>query len=390
VNLLDLVLALVLVGAGYAGFRFGLAARALSWAGLAIGTLVGVLFVDDIATALQSSTPRTRLLGSLAFLFLVAVIGQTIGIAGGTLLRRHVRLSGRMQVADRVAGAFAGVLAVLIGVWLLTPALSSAPGWPARAARGSAIVRSVDSLAPSPPGSLATLGRLVGEAPFPDVFGLSTPDAGDPPTSGISSPIGQRIAPSVVRVEGRACDQIQQGSGFVAADEVVVTNAHVVAGEDGTEVFTADGDSLDGTVIAFDPDRDVAVLHVDDLSLDPLTRADGQVDAVGSVFGYPRGGPEHESPARIVQRIIAKGTDIYRTGVTRRDVYVLAASLAPGDSGGPLVDTDGNVIGLAFAIDPGNATTAFALTRAEVDAVVDPALRARSRSAVDTGPCLIG
>ncbi len=390
-NLLDLVLALALVSAGYAGFRFGLAARALSWAGLALGTVVGVLFVDDIASALQSSTPRTRLLGSLAFLFLVAVIGQTIGIAGGSLLRRHLPITGGLRVADRVAGAITGVLAVLVGVWLLTPALSSAPGWPARAARGSAIVRTVDGWAPAPPGSLATLGRLVGEAPFPEVFErLTTPDAGAPPTRGVSVAVSARVAPSVVRVEGRACDQIQQGSGFVAAADVVVTNAHVVAGERSTLVSTPDGRRLDAAIVAFDPHRDVAVLHVDGLRLAPLARADGDVDQIGAVFGYPRGGPEHESPARIAQRIVANGTDIYRTGSTRRDVFVLASALVPGDSGGPLVDGRARVVGLAFAIDPGDANTAFALTRQEFDRVLTRAITSGASGGVDAGPCLVG
>jgi S1-C subfamily serine protease len=391
VNVLDLVLAAALVAAGYGGYRFGLAARALSWAGLAVGTLVGVLFVDDIANLLQASTPRTRLLGSLAFLFLTAIVGQTLGIAAGSLLRRHLPVSGGLRTADRVAGALAGLLAVLMGVWLLTPALSSAPGWPARAARGSAIVRTVDGVAPAPPASLATLGRLVGDAPFPEVFEqLTTSDAGNPPTGGVPDLVSARVAASVVRIEGQACDQIQQGSGFVAASDVVVTNAHVVAGEGATRVFTPDGRRLDATVVAFNPDRDVAVLRVGGLDLATLRRDDGEVDETGSVFGYPRGGPLHESPARIAQRISARGTDIYRTDPTVRDVYVLAAELAPGDSGGPLVNQQGDVTGVAFAIDPGNSTTAFALTREEVDKTLTPVLRTGASNPVDAGPCLVG
>ena len=75
-NLLDgIVIAAALV-AGYTGYRCGLAARALSWAGLAVGILVGVEFVNDVARALHGSTPRTRLLACLAFLLLLAIVGQ--------------------------------------------------------------------------------------------------------------------------------------------------------------------------------------------------------------------------------------------------------------------------------------------------------------------------
>jgi S1-C subfamily serine protease len=68
-------------------------------------------------------------------------------------------------------------------------------------------------------------------------------------------------------------------------------------------------------------------------------------------------------------------------------VYVLAALLAPGDSGGPFVDTRGDVIGVAFAIDPGRTATGYALTDAEVRPVL---AEAQGRhDAVDTGSCLV-
>ncbi len=74
------------------------------------------------------------------------------------------------------------------------------------------------------------------------------------------------------------------------------------------------------------------------------------------------------APARIAEEIDARGTDIYRTTPTSRDVFVLAAQLAPGDSGAPLVDQFGRVVGVAFAIDPGRDGTAYALTTAELRA----------------------
>jgi S1-C subfamily serine protease len=391
VNLLDVFLIIAIGIASYTGYRFGLAARALSWAGLGVGLIVGVKFVDDIARALQGSTPRTRLLASLAFLLLVALVGQSLGIAVGSLVRRHLPATGGIRLVDRIAGGITGGLAVLVIVWLLIPGLANAPGWTARAVRGSAIVRQIDRVAPNPPSSLSTLGRLVGDAPFPEVFRqLTSSDVGSPPTQGFPPALSNRVSPAVVKVEGRSCDTIQQGSGFVAANGLVVTNAHVVAGERFTTVTVPSQGRLDALVVAFDPARDLAVLRVRGLTVAPLAIADAQIDETGGVFGYPGGGPEQQASARVAQRIVAQGTDIYRSGPTRRDVLVLAAKLFPGNSGGPFVDDKGRVAGVAFAVDPGAASTAYALATDEVTAVLHPVEVAGGGQLVDTGNCING
>jgi S1-C subfamily serine protease len=198
--------------------------------------------------------------------------------------------------------------------------------------------------------------------------------------------ISALVEASVVQVEGEACDQIQNGSGFVAAADTVVTNAHVVAGERRTAVETNDGRRLDATVVAFDPDRDLSILRVPDLDLAPLERATAGEGDTGAVYGHPGGGELRAAPARVADVVTARGTDIYRSGRIDRSVFVLAAELAPGDSGGPLVDQRGRVVGVAFAVDPGHAGTAYALTRDELD----PALGSPARTPVDTGPCVVG
>jgi S1-C subfamily serine protease len=391
VNVLDLVIVVAIAAAAWAGYRIGFTTRALSWAGLAAGIVFAVAFVDDVTRLFKSSPPRTRLLAALGFFVIVAMIGQTLGFVVGSMLRRRLAFTATLHRADRVLGGVLGGVGVLVIVWLLTPALASAPGWSARAVRGSAIVRGVERVAPAPPDSVAALGRLVGDAPFPEVFDrLTSSDAGAPPGSGVPEAVGARVAQSVVRIEGQACDEIQQGSGFVAGPGLVVTNAHVVAGERTTSVFTTDGRRFDATVIAFDPRVDLAVLRVASDGLPALSRSTAQVDDTGAVFGHPRGGALREAPARIAQEINARGTDIYRTASTERDVFVLAARLQPGDSGGPLVDQRGRVVGVAFAIDPSGDTTAFALTTKEIDGVLDPVTRSGSSAAVGTGACLVG
>jgi S1-C subfamily serine protease len=387
VNGVDLVVLLVALAASYTGWRHGFVGRALSWIGLSLGIVLGALFVDDITNELRDETPQTRLLGALAFMVVVALIGQALGHVAGSAARRWLPHGVTASTADRSFGAAAGIVSVLVGVWLLTPAFASAAGWPATAARGSAIVRAVNAYAPAPPDSLTALGRLVGDAPFPEVFErLTSPDAGPAPGGGLAPDVYARVAPSVVKVESPVCDRIQEGSGFVVRDGLVLTNAHVVAGASETAVEGPDGRRRTATIIGFDPNRDVALLSVPGLALPTLARDAGVVDEPGSVIGYPGGGSQTESPARIAEQIDARGSDIYRETEVTRDVFVLAAALQPGDSGAPLFDQEGDVVGLAFAIDPSDDATAYALTTAELEA----ALATFGTTEVSSGPCLVG
>ncbi len=378
-NFLDLVVLAVAAGAGWVGYRIGFVRRATSWAGLAIGLVVGVLLVPDVADALRGSPPRTRLLASLAFVAVVAAVAQAVGAAiGGTLSARLGRGAGALRQGDRVAGGALGVVGVLVLMWLLIPALANSPGWTARAVRDSAVARFIDRVAPAPPSESETLGRLVGDQSFPEVFDtLSSPDAGTPPADGIPAEAATRVTRSTLLVEGQACDRIQEGSGFVAGPNLVVTNAHVVAGEDDTRVTTSDGRRLDANVVAFDPNRDLAVLRVPGLALPALPLGEAHVDDRGALFGHPGGGALRQAPVRIAEQIVARGTDITRTTPTEREVFVLAAVTAPGDSGGPIVDAGGNVVGVMFAYDISRQSTAYALTRTELDPVLAPVARRR-------------
>ena len=389
-NVLDLVVVLAAIAAGALGYRLGFLRRGLSWAGLVGGVVLAVALVDDVADAFKGSPPRTRLLVSLAFLVLLATIGQGIGFAIGSVLHQRLgRAGSAVRQSDRIAGGLLGVFGVLAVMWLLIPALAGSPGWPSGAVRDSVVARAIDRFAPAPPDQAETLGRLVGDQTFPEVFDtLTSPDAGDPPPGGIPADAAARVSAAVVKVEGVACDRVQDGTGFVAARDLVVTNAHVIAGEERTHVETADGRHLDAELVAFDPSRDLAVLRVPGLGLAPLERAVGSVDQRGSLFGHPGGGPLRESPVRIAEEIEADGTDITRTSPTERRVFVLAAVAAPGDSGAPVVDEAGRVVGVLFALDLSRPTTAYALTDDELSAVLDPVLAGAVAPPADTGPCL--
>ena len=278
------------------------------------------------------------------------------------------------------------MIGVLVTLWLLLPLMAEIPGWFASQSRTSAVAGFVHDSFPEPPDAVSTLRRLVGPQ-FPRVFDAldPAPDLGPPPTvTGIEQAVVDAIVPSTVKVEGIACSRIQEGSGFVAAPGLVVTNAHVVAGQTETVVQRHHGSQVNAQVVAFDPRRDIAVLSIPDIGRNPLVLADAEVGTTGAVFGHPGGGELRAAPFQVGEAVAATGTDIYDRERTERQVLILASNLAPGDSGAALIDPQGRVVGVAFAIAPDRPGVAYALDMEELATVMAGDL---SRP-VDTGPCL--
>lgn len=384
-NALDLGIIAAAVAAGVGGYRLGFVARAASWFGMVVGIGAGAYVARPVLEAMADAEDSQRLLASVGLLVGGAFLGQAFGLVVGS--RLHYSLpEGPARATDRVGGVGAGVLGIVVAVWLLTPAMAEAPGVAAQLARGSVIARGVADALPPPPAALRSIERLVG-AELPDVLGAfeEAPELGPPPeNSGLSMQVADQVAVSTVKVEARACGRLQDGSGAVIGPELIVTNAHVVAGAD--EVIVErypDGEPVDATVVAFDPERDVAVLAAPGLDRPPLPLGDAEAGEVGAVFGHPGGGPLELSPFEVGEEVTATGRDIYDRNTTRRQVLFLAAELRPGDSGGALVDPAGSVIGVAFAIAPDDPNVAYALTIEEVQAVLGGPLQP-----VDPGPCL--
>jgi S1-C subfamily serine protease len=383
-NVLDLVIAVLVLSAAVGGYRLGFVARALSWAGMATGLMVTARFLPDIIDAFNGPDPTGRLLVAIGVLLGGAFIGQALGLLIGSKL--HLVLPPGSRPLDRGAGAIAGAIGVLVAVWLLVPAMSDVPGTFARAARSSSIARAINEHAPPPPDALQSLRRLVGDTQFPRVFDALTraPDTGPPPAeTGLSPAVLATATAASVKIEGPACDRLQEGSGFVVAPGIIVTNAHVVAGQKQTRVYDRQGRRVPASVLSFDPDRDLAVLQAD-IDNPSLPVGDGGVDTKGAVLGYPGGGPLAVSPFQVRDEVTAVGRDLYDDHETRRQVLILASDLAPGDSGAALVDASGTVVGVAFAIAPDRPGTSYALDTSELRA----ALAAPRRAGTDTGSCL--
>lgn len=385
--MLDLLIIVFALLAAVGGYRMGFVARATSWIGLAIGLAVAARFVPNIVDAVHFDQASSRLLVAAAVLVGGAFLGQALGLVVGSQIHRVIPI-GPLRLADRCVGAVVGFLGVVIAVWLLLPSMADVPGGFARQARTSEIAKLIDKTFPAPPDTLQALRRLVGSDVFPRVFDAlrPAPNLGPPPAaSGLTAAVISRVTASTVRVEGQACNRLQDGSGFAVADNTIVTNAHVVAGERKTFVFRPDGARLAANVVMFDSDRDLAVLDVPHLDQAPLPVDTAEVGDQGAVFGHPGGVSEVVvSPAAIGQQVQAVGRDLYDTHQTKRDVFILASALRPGDSGGALVNRNGSVVGVAFAIAPDRPGTSYALTYKELNA----ALQSPRRPDVNTGGCL--
>jgi S1-C subfamily serine protease len=383
VDTLDLIVIALAIAAGVGGWRLGFLARSASWIGMGLGIYIATRLLPVLGSTEED--PQRLLLLGMIILFSGAIIGQVVGLLIGARLRTVIR-SKPVVKADRIGGAAAGAIGVLVAFWFLLPTLSQTPSWPAEQTRDSRIASFIHDHFPDAPDTTQALRRVLGPRVF-EGFGAA-PDLGAPPAeSGLSTELANQVARSTVKVEAPACSRIQDGSGVVVGDGLIVTNAHVVAGSKHPTVFRhPDGVELDATVVAFDPDRDVAILRVPDIGRPALALGDGSftIGGVGAVFGHPLGGPLTLSPFKVGEDTQARGFDIYDQHRTTRHIFVLSSDLAPGDSGGALVDSSGIVEGVAFAIAPDQPNVAYALTLDEVK----PVLASAGTDAVNTGPCI--
>jgi S1-C subfamily serine protease len=191
---------------------------------------------------------------------------------------------------------------------------------------------------------------------------------------------------SVVRIQGLGCGGIISGSGFVVRNDLVATNAHVVAGIASPIVEDSNGRHR-AEVISFDPNLDLAVLKVSGLAGKPLNIDLSNINSgmPGAVLGYPGGGPFNAGPAAVMEEFDAIGQNIYGNQKTERDVYEIQATVIPGNSGGPLIEENGSVMGVVFAKSTTYSYVGYALAMQKVATEINKA--AISDSQVSTNQC---
>jgi S1-C subfamily serine protease len=396
VSWVDVVVVLLALIAAVSGWRHGMAVALLSFVGVLTGAVLGVRLAPLLAAGVEA--PTTRIIVSIAVVVLLVALGETTGVFFGRRIRDRITGARSLQV-DSTLGSVLQAFTVVVAAWLVALPLASAsfPGL-ASAVRGSDVLRTVDNVMPEAAKALpAELGQLLNNSGFPNVLSpfAETPitEVGVPDPALAQSAVVDEVASSVLKVRGRApsCARQLEGTGFVIGPELVMTNAHVVAGtaETGVEIRTRRGQvrELDGEVVLYDPAVDLAVLRVPDLEADPLPFDRGAAaagdDAI--IVGYPLDGPYTATAAKVRSLINLKGPDIYDSGEVTREVYTVRAVVRSGNSGGPMIAPDGRVVGVVFGAALDDQETGFVLTVDQVAGAVEAAPGLRRE--VDTGSC---
>lgn len=363
------------------GYARGLLVGALTLIGFAGGAFAGSrllpLLLED-----GSESPYAPLLALLGALCLGSLVAAVLEVLGYQLRRR---LGEGLGVLDGIGG---GVLvgALALGMaWVLGAVALQTPG--ARELREpiqrSLILRELNAVLPPSGPILRLLARF---DPFPRIEGPGA-DVARPDSAIARDPEVRAAADSVVRVLGTACGLGVQGSGWVARDGVVVTNAHVVAGQDDTSVeIGGGGERIDADAIWFDVRNDLALLRAPGIAgaaALPLV-ADAREGASAAVLGFPENGPYDVRPARLGPTRTVISRDAYGRGPIQRAIAAVRGVVRSGNSGGPVVDERGRVAATIFAASTSRQRrTGFGIPSAIVADALD-----RAGGPVDTGPCV--
>jgi S1-C subfamily serine protease len=387
---IDVLLLVLLALAALSGWRRGFAMVLLGYLGLLVGLALGAWAATQVGLLVSPDSSVRRLLTAVVVFFLVAAACHAVGNLVGIRIRSV--LGGRWTSrADAVGGAVVATVVAAIALWFVALTLSNVPLSPfARAVHSSSVLRTIDTYAPRPPAALSQLRGLLDRSGFPEAFAtLRPPVVSGPPPEAARNAAVLRAANATLQVQSRGCGGVLFGSGFPVAPDLVITNAHVVAGSQRPEVITNRGVRASASVIYFDASHDLALLSVPDLPVRPLRlagAADRGQQAV--VIGYPSGGPQRVIGARVVLRTQPEAPDIYaRPQNSRRDIYVLQARVRKGVSGGPVVDLRGRPLGVVFAASTVERNEGYALTNAEVRRAL--ARTGASRRPVSVGGCAV-
>jgi S1-C subfamily serine protease len=391
-DLLDGIILVLIVALSFSGYRRGLSWGGLAMLGLVIGSVVGALIAPPLTRLLTTPNSADQPLIAagifLAALLIIEGVGSALGYRA-RLATLHTRLAGW----DSVAGSVSSALGVLFVFWFIGfTFVNSSLAVVNQQISGSAIERALLTIAPQPPAFLAKVQQFLQNEQIPNPFAGLSPDLpAQPLPASIDTPGVRAAEAATSRVIASGCGGpgvAVAGSAWPVGDDLMLTNAHVVAGSYSEEVDTPAGAALQAHVVLFDPNRDVAILSVPGLSMRPLPIVSGNppTGSPGAVVGYPGGGAEQVTPAAVRGTIDASTWNIYYDSYVTRWTVVLDADVIPGDSGGPVVNLSGQVIGVTFAMSTTTPNEGYALATSEITDEIQAA-QGRTRAVAD-GSCV--
>jgi S1-C subfamily serine protease len=386
--LLDLLLVVFIFGYIAYGVAVGLNKSFLAMAGLIAGVVVALLVTPVVSNVIP--IPDIRVMASLATWVAIIALGHAIG---HTISRKwHVKESNSApRLVDRIAGGFAAGL--LIALVVSTSSLKVGHlGSPilSRAFAQSEVVQTLNDI--TPVGVKAQISRLYASSSservpvFTEDFGSDTAVV---PEVVVGNATLSAAAESVVRIVGNSyeCGQGRSGTGFVVANDRIVTNAHVVAGVENPVIESLNGQVLVGSVVYFDVRDDLAVIAVTGLDATPLNK--GTIAIAGEtteLMGYSHGGPIVATVGTVQSTRIFNSPNIYRLGKSPRQIYTLVGKVSRGDSGGPVLNLAGEFVGIIFARATDRANVGYAMTLTELDPILSSA--SEFTTSVSSGDCI--
>jgi S1-C subfamily serine protease len=381
-NFVDLIIAVFALSLAAIGYERGLISSGLPLAGFVLGAAIGGRLGPALLAG-GGESPYAPLITVLAGLILGTVVAVVVeGFAEG-LSVRFSRGAGSALLDGIGGAALLGALGLLLA-WAFGAAALNSPGPGERdlrhALQSSRILTALNSVLP-PSGPLLNVLRHID--PTPAISGPD-PNVRAPKPAIARDPDVQRAGDSVVKVLGTACGLGIEGSGWVGGPGLVVTNAHVVAGEDDTTVTLRSGATLDASAVHYEPRNDLAILRVADLEVPALRLAPRVAKGTGAaVLGYPENGPLTVTPARVGSTGEVVSQDSYGRGPVRRRMTPFRGQVLSGNSGGPAVDAGGRVLTTVFAAEqgqgrPGGLGVPVEIMRRALEGPLQP---------TDTGPC---
>lgn len=341
-NTADWIAVVIVAIAALSGLQRGLLTGVASLLGLIGGAVAGAKLAPGVVGDGSSYVPVVALAGA----GLGGLLGQTLGSLVGRSARRAVSVVSPLRVLDSLGGIALGAATGLAVVWAVGAVALYTPGESElrRLVQESRVVSSLTEALP-PERVMDAVGPI---DRFSSIFGPQPDVAAPEPLIG-RDPDVRRASSSVVRIRGIACGLGVEGTGWVVRPELVVTNAHVVAGIDEPRVDRRDGEVRDARIVSFDARNDIAVLRVPGLPGRALPFGDAERGLAAALLGYPLDGPYRVTPVRVGGERRVGARDAYGRLQVNRPIVLVRGDVQSGNSGGPIVDRRGRVVATVFA-----------------------------------------
>lgn len=389
-NIVDAVFIVLLILSAIWGFKKGAFSQIIAIAGAMVGLWVATQYGTQLSLQLFAQPGMTRGLMTLGIAALSVAFCYALATLFGDIVSR-IAEDTWLGPVDRVGGFLMGIAQGALWIWIIAALLIYGPIMGiASAVQQSQIAATVQRIMPTPPEIIGRLTTFLDPRGFTQAYAdvgaqvipLELPTTPSIATVGLAESAGRA---SLARIEASGCQYVSIGSGVVIGEGRIVTNAHVVAGATEVKVNDVSGEHA-ASVVAFDPLRDVAVLDVPEskATVIPWTKDPVARGALGATLGFPAGSESVTvRPAGVREHLQAQGYDIYGQTVITRDILALSSGVRQGDSGGPMVLDDGTLAGIVFAGASTDNQVGYALTRQEVQPVIDRA----GNDPVHTGAC---